>query len=569
MLGFPLRPTTRLAHPPIDHIHELWQIFVDNVDPLTKVVHVPTLQSQVKRAAADLGILPKGFEALLFAIYSMAILSLRNEECQKTFGEPRKILLSRYISATKAALSQAKFMGTTNIIVLQALVLHILSVRDVYDPRTLWTLTGVAMRIAEGIGLHRDGSSLALPPFESEIRRRIWWQITMHDVRTAELGGLVKFRNFDGNVYTPKRVANINDGELYPGMSSPAAESTGLTDMIFCVFKSELGCYVARNIIKVRQQGNDGFRWDDPATRDGMKLMNEIVDEIEEILETKYLRFCDPSQPLQLMTMIFARSAVDTGRFVARHPRRWGTERQIPESERQYVWDLSIKLLERYNMMQSTSLLQRFSWHAAYYFHWHSFIHILETLRANPLMPDATKTWQLVESAYGHNPDMITNTKKPYHVAVGNLCLKAWNSQEAALVQHGKPISSVPEHITQLRKQRETAKGLRQRCKIQCNETDASNTITAASHQLIDNSNGKNLLRDTNPASQVAELHLPQESADCDAFEFTNGVEEGLFSISESTTDMDSYFMLAQNHSFEGTTEEVFDWARWDALLGG
>ena len=61
-------------------------------------------------------------------------------------------------------------MGTTSLVVLQALVLHLLSVRDIYEPRAVWSLTGVAVRIAQGMGLERDGVFLGLPPFETEMR---------------------------------------------------------------------------------------------------------------------------------------------------------------------------------------------------------------------------------------------------------------------------------------------------------------------------------------------------------------------------------------------------------------
>jgi hypothetical protein len=139
-------------------MHQLFEIFVENVDPLSKVVHVPTLRPAFQKAATDTSKdLPRGFEALMFALYSTAIMSLGDDECHQRFSESHKILLTRYTRATEAALSRAKFMGTTSLTVLQALVLHILAVRDLYEPRALYTLTGVAVRIAQIMGLERDG----------------------------------------------------------------------------------------------------------------------------------------------------------------------------------------------------------------------------------------------------------------------------------------------------------------------------------------------------------------------------------------------------------------------------
>lgn len=53
------------------------------------------------------------------------------------------------------------------------------------DPCSLWTLLGVAVRIGQGLGLHRDGTSLGLSPFEIEMRRRLWWNIVVLDARVC------------------------------------------------------------------------------------------------------------------------------------------------------------------------------------------------------------------------------------------------------------------------------------------------------------------------------------------------------------------------------------------------
>ena len=143
----------RPRHPSIDRIHQLWETFVSNVDPLTKVVHVPSLRPMIEKAADSSGVIPRALEALMFAIYGSAVMSLSRNECEQRFTEPRERLLSQYISATETALSRAKVMETTSIVVLQALVIHLITTRDIYTPRANWTITGAAVRIAQGMGL--------------------------------------------------------------------------------------------------------------------------------------------------------------------------------------------------------------------------------------------------------------------------------------------------------------------------------------------------------------------------------------------------------------------------------
>ncbi|RMZ90189.1 hypothetical protein DV736_g2601, partial [Chaetothyriales sp. CBS 134916] len=434
----------RPRHPPVNQVLELWQIFRENVDPLVKLVHVPTLQTAIQEAACNLEKTPRSLEALLFAIYSMAVKSLEDLDCEQRFCESRQVLLSRYIKATKVTLSRANLMGTSNLVVLQAFLFYILSIREVYNSRTLWTLTGVATRIAKGMGLHRDGTFLGLPPFETEIRRRIWSEISMLEFGIADLSGSDKFGNTDTDTKGPKRAVSVNDDELYPGMPSPPVESEKVTGMVLCAMRSEIGSYWTSYRVRQRQLGKAADIWDKYGSVEDMQEIEKAINKLERILESKYVCTLDPSQPVQLIAMLFARSAVGKVRFIVHHPRRWASVERIPDSERRYVWDLCIKLLEQCNMARSSSQLRRFSWYLGPYFQWQAFIHILDAIRATPLMPEAAKAWRLIEEVYENFPDLARNIKEPVHLIsprfVGSSkqqALTERNEKEGAKAQMG------------------------------------------------------------------------------------------------------------------------------------
>ena len=571
------KSNARSRHPPPERIHQLWQIFVENVDPLTKVVHVPTLRPAIQKAASNTETIPRSFEALMFAIYGAAVMSLNNDECQKRLCEPRKTLLSRYVTATKAALSRAKFMGTMSLVVLQALLLHLISVRDIYEPRALWSLTGVAVRIAQGMGLERDGEVLGLPPFEIEMRRRIWWLLKTHDFRTAELCGLAKFRDLDTDTESTKWPTNVNDDQLYLGMPSLVAESNKLTDMVFVALKYELTNFAAGHVARFRRQGRNSSQWDLHAPGSDKVEIDEAFREFEEILETKYVRYCDPSQPLHLMTMLVARIAMNVIRFLTHHPRRWVSIEQTPPSERQWVWEISIKLLEQHNMVQSNPQLKQFAWHAAYFQQWHAFIHLLDTLRANPLIADAEKAWQLIGKTYENTPDMVFDTKKPIHVAVGNLCLKALSDREAALQNESICPPPTPEFILQLRQQREVAKAKRQ-----ARDAKSSRPEDLFSHGQANAPNmgprpdaGATYLSDTLESTylqQSTTSHPPNPTqtggaTEGDLFWFINGFDDSQVGNLDDMMNMDPDFMLAQDLNVEDNAPQTITWEQWDAWL--
>ena len=101
----------------------LWQTFLDNVNPLSKLVHAPTVQAQVLDATSDLQNLPANTEALLFAIYTTALCSLSSEECSNIMGEPKSAVFPKFLAATRQALVNAGFLDSSDLMVLQALVL--------------------------------------------------------------------------------------------------------------------------------------------------------------------------------------------------------------------------------------------------------------------------------------------------------------------------------------------------------------------------------------------------------------------------------------------------------------
>ena len=126
---FPYQPTENLhdLHPAPIHIFRMWQTFLDNINPLTKILHAPTVQQQILDASSNLGKISKGTEALMFSIYACSVMSLTDVECKATFGEEKSILLSRFQSGARKALLRAGFLRSSELIILQAYVLYLVS----------------------------------------------------------------------------------------------------------------------------------------------------------------------------------------------------------------------------------------------------------------------------------------------------------------------------------------------------------------------------------------------------------------------------------------------------------
>lgn len=73
----------RPLHPLPSQIPYMWQLYKENVDPIVKVIHVPSVDKLIKEARKNLDNLTPANEALMFAIYFAAIHSMDEADVRK------------------------------------------------------------------------------------------------------------------------------------------------------------------------------------------------------------------------------------------------------------------------------------------------------------------------------------------------------------------------------------------------------------------------------------------------------------------------------------------------------
>jgi transcription factor-like protein/Zn(2)-Cys(6) binuclear cluster domain-containing protein len=403
----------------------LWNTHVEHVEPLCRVLHIPSTTKTVSLALQQPALSPKTDECLLFAIYHFAVYSMLEEDCLQKLGEPRHTLLARYSFATRQALINTSFLKTTAMPVLQALVLFLLACKQTYDPQTFWILTGVASRIAQRIGLHRDGETLGLPPFEVQMRRRLFFQIISLDGTASRMSGVAVSLP---DLFDTKLPLNINDDQIWPGMTESPKELEAATDMIFCLSRACLGSMLAKKMKK----GEDG----------NIEL---VIKEAECVIEEKYVRYCDIVNPLHMLTMGMSRAGIAAMRLRVRLSKV--KDNTASDDERKELFRLAEKILDTDTATRACVGLSRFRWYLKGFFlwgMWDSIIYILMTLRQQSHLLTTSEidaAWhRLGPVCLGHIE--LFMSKQALYVAAGRLMLKAWASS--------KPGASKPEFIANL-----------------------------------------------------------------------------------------------------------------------
>ncbi|KAL2016646.1 hypothetical protein VTK56DRAFT_3226 [Thermocarpiscus australiensis] len=449
------------AHPSAIQIFQLWQIYINNVNPLLKITHTPTLQAQIISAGANTAKISKPLEALMFAIYFSAITSMTEEEVQSTFAEDRAVLLGKYHTATQQALVNAGFMRSNELMVLQALFLYLLCVRQYIDPRSLFCLIGLAVRIATRLGLHRDGAHFGLPPFEAEQRRRLWWQIVIFDKRTAEITGSTNDALSSSGCDT-RMPLNINDADLNVHAKTQPASYAGPTEMVFCLTRIELT--VAGSPDSVRQSVlTPGGRplhkptvhyspapsSPDLVTHVANSNLPSDLASFCSYMENYYLKHCDPKIPLHYFTLLMTRQALCKLRVIDFLCRTSNTE-NVDRKERDSHFMEALRTVEYDNLLQSSEMLQGFRWYTYQHFPLPAYLCLVSELRHRTTGELCERAWDVMIENHERRGLLKRNLNSPLHIAFGHYFIKAWDAREAAELQLGRSLPT-PKIVVLLR----------------------------------------------------------------------------------------------------------------------
>ncbi|KAI9773132.1 MAG: hypothetical protein M1840_008253 [Geoglossum simile] len=404
-----LAGSLRDLHPEPNDINILWLIYTRNIDPVLKIVHKPTFERSLVKVKNNLDGLSRGMEAMMFAMYFAAVESLEAEECRLMFHMDKGSLHNKYRFAIEQALARAGFLDTRELIVLQAFVVFLVCARRHTESRKIWTLTGLSIRIAQSLGLHRDGTVFGLCPFEIEMRRRLWWQICILDVRSAEDDG--SDPSIIEHSFDTKLPLNINDSDINPQTQKMPMEREECTDMIFCLVRFEI-CRSLRRLNRVIRFGYDQETQRQELT---LKEKEKLLEDCQQMLDKKYISKCDPNEPLHWVSVAIVKLVIARVYLMVHHPSQLldgGVS--MPQETRDRLFETSCTVLEYSNAIQSWPTARHWGWLFKKYVQWHAVSFTLSELCVRVDGPEVDKAWSAVTEIFREADqfEMETDTKR-------------------------------------------------------------------------------------------------------------------------------------------------------------
>lgn len=378
-----------------------------------------------------------------------------------------------------------------------------MGVRNSYRSDTLHVLSGVAIRLARKMGLHRDGTSLGLPPFETEMRRRLWWHLVHMDYRVADLLGTRPSMDLSyGDTKTP---LNVDDEDMHPDMVDLPPERNGITSVVVCLIR----CDIIESLRKFPTLFPGDVRWDVLASPDITPARKDnLISQIEDSMERKYLRYCDPSNSLHTIVSVMIRSSVCKMKLFAHNPRQYANSpREVLQSERNIVFANAMKLLEYATLMQKgDNVFEKYMWQIGTSYLWNTMLYVLIEIRHRKTGPEVDRAWQLIGVVYSQYPQVFEEATGAVYAALGKWTLEVWNDHVAASRAEGLPEPSAPIYITAIRR---------------CRAPPASSPLRTRDPLADSGSVARNSFGPNGPQPQRHEGDFP-DSGNFEAYDFPN-----------------------------------------------
>ncbi|GKZ20831.1 hypothetical protein AbraIFM66951_004098 [Aspergillus brasiliensis] len=381
-------------HPSRVHHRVLWNLYEENVAPLVMIAHRPSLRQLMSSVAVTAVAVDRASEALIFAVYFAAITSLNPTQCTEIFGQDHSALQQHYRFATQQALARANFLQSQSLTVLQATTLFLTCLRGAGDAAFVWAMTAAIRRIAQGLGLHRDGTCLGLSPFETEVRRRMWWAIYLLDCQSSEIRA-IGTQQTNEHISDTKLPLNINNSDISPESAAAPQERSSFTDMAFCLIRCEMTALCRQ------------LRSDRHSSSPHVVKSLHALKQIHSRLRKRYLDFCDVRIPLQWVTATVIRLALARSWLIAHLPDGMPTEEQVSLMgssaadglKREQLFVTAIEVLEFAYLLETDPRTKQWSWLFQGYPQWHAAIFVLQQICTGPQSRLTDRAWAVVSKA--------------------------------------------------------------------------------------------------------------------------------------------------------------------------
>ncbi|KAL7952942.1 fungal-specific transcription factor domain-containing protein [Trichoderma compactum] len=425
-------------HPAPHLLSYIWQVYVENVDPFIKVLHVPTITEVIRLAEAGFDNLSPGMRALIFSISLAAVNSLSNSDVQEAFHDAKKRVLSNLVLGTEKALSQAGILKTTDLCVAQASLIYLESAGHRYGMRTVWMMSGILVRAAISVGLHRDGGTFpSVSFFEAEMRRRLWWHICCFDARVSQC--YAPETMISNSMFDTKEPTNCNDADLEVNMVKEPTAREGFTDVSFTLIACEL-----RRLCNHMLSSSSALLASGEKQQAAQCVALHKIEEARQWATTQFFGNSGPRRAVQQFTEFLFGMLLDHLSIIVRDTNIFGnaaSAEQIYLRDRSRSFLSAVTLIENMRKWRYQPSTYQWGWVLINFQQWYALGIVLIHLQTQTWDSGCERAWSLVVKTLNEiHPAMMTQNPLRESI-VGMVTATRQHRKEQLAQQNSQPRS--------------------------------------------------------------------------------------------------------------------------------
>ncbi|KAK6070128.1 C6 transcription factor [Seiridium cupressi] len=396
-------------HQDKDLASQLCGIYLDQVDPIIKILHRPSLSRWMMQGQTYMKYPDQhpSAVALAAAVCYSSANSMTEDQSRAIFNIEKSGMVADCRKACESAIEKSGLLTTRDITALQAFVLYLAARASAERTRAVWTLVATAVRIAKALRLHVDlpiGTPGCRTFFDQQLRNRLWLTISVMDLQTSLAHASKPLIGIEEVTSSITLVKHINDSDFEPTTIEPVPEREDLTDITFALVKFHLQVY-GRQIGEGR--GPTSFVA-------GLQLKWERAQQHAQQFEQKalhLLHFCDPeSSPYAWFTWHSTQLFVAGGRLAALRPlhraQLSGEEAPPRLTDNKELLHQTIRALEKIELMHTDPRAERFRWMVS--IQWHILAIAIAECYVCTDRVLALQAWTLIESLYQRYESVLT-----------------------------------------------------------------------------------------------------------------------------------------------------------------
>ena len=258
------------------------------------------------------------------------------------------------------------------------------------SPRYVWMMTGLVIRMAQGLGMHRDGTNFAhLTPYEIEMRRKLWAAVCMLDMRASDDQDM-DLTIHDGSFDT-RLPLNINDADISPETKDMPEERVGIADVTISLAWYKQGA-IMRQIFALLARKSP------PAS---MTEKMDLLAEVYTSMDRNYLQLEDPANSAKrwmcetVTKLVTAKLAL-----IMYLPELLAQPDQVSDDMRAKLLVAATEVAEYNHSLNDSHSSRRWRWIYQTYTHWHAIVFMLMTAAQQPWSAAVERAWVALHSKW-------------------------------------------------------------------------------------------------------------------------------------------------------------------------